>query len=224
MRAEDVPITLICQNFFVFTYEFLSRTERRNLQRRFQANCIGLFWKRVWIRDILIEFTERFFSGYARSSSLNFFVKNKSVKKILLVVLRKTHAIHKKNRQHCRGQHNKSKRRCFWCLCFDLRETHIRAKLFYRAAESLRRREKQNQLLHFKQSLNNEGMWTLLFSQNPSKYARKRTVKSSSKTWHYTGCNCTGDSVSLLRTSLTSKRSCLSLPWINEINTTEERI
>ena len=78
-------ITLICQNFIVFTYEFLSRTERRNLQRRFQANCIALlFWKRVWIRDILIECTERFFSGYARSSSLNFVVMNK----ILLVVLR----------------------------------------------------------------------------------------------------------------------------------------
>ena len=73
-----VPITLICQIFIVFTYEFLSPTERRNLQRRFQANCIGLFWKRVWIRDILIELTERFFSGYARSSSLNFVVMNKS--------------------------------------------------------------------------------------------------------------------------------------------------
>ena len=39
------------------------------LQRRLPAN-----W--VWIRDILIEFTERFFSGYATSSSLNFFVNN----------------------------------------------------------------------------------------------------------------------------------------------------
>ena len=39
------------------------------LQRRLPVN-----W--VWIRDILIEFTERFFSGYATSSSLNFFVKN----------------------------------------------------------------------------------------------------------------------------------------------------
>ena len=77
-------ITLICQNVIVFTYEFLSRTERRNLQRRFQANCIALFWKRVWIRDILIEFTERFFSGFARLSFLNFVVMNK----ILLVVLR----------------------------------------------------------------------------------------------------------------------------------------
>ena len=39
------------------------------LQRRLPVN-----W--VWKRDILIEFTERFFSGYATSSSLNFFVKN----------------------------------------------------------------------------------------------------------------------------------------------------
>ena len=30
----------------------------------------------------MLEFTGRFFSGYARSSSLNFFVKNKSVKTI----------------------------------------------------------------------------------------------------------------------------------------------
>ena len=32
----------------------------------------------VWIRDIFIEFTERFLSGYATSSSLNFFVKKKN--------------------------------------------------------------------------------------------------------------------------------------------------
>ena len=32
--------------------------------------------------------TERCFSGYARSRSLNFFIKNKSVKTILLVVLK----------------------------------------------------------------------------------------------------------------------------------------
>ena len=44
-----------------------------------------------------MEFMERFFSGYARSSSLNVVVMNKSVKKTLLIVLRKTHAIHKKN-------------------------------------------------------------------------------------------------------------------------------
>ena len=31
----------------------------------------------VWIRDIFIEFTERFLSGYATSSSLNFFFKKK---------------------------------------------------------------------------------------------------------------------------------------------------
>ena len=38
------------------------------------------------------------------------------------------------------------KNRCFFCLCFDLKETHIdRAKLFDRA-ESLRRPEKQNQV------------------------------------------------------------------------------
>ena len=36
-----------------------------------------------------MEFTERFFFGYARSSSLNFVAKNKSVKTILLVVLKK---------------------------------------------------------------------------------------------------------------------------------------
>ena len=40
------------------------------------------------MRDILIKFKERFFSGYARLSFLNFFVKNKSVKIILLVVLK----------------------------------------------------------------------------------------------------------------------------------------
>ena len=57
-----------------------SRRTRLRLKRRLQAN-----W--VWIRDVLIEFTKRFFSGYARSSSLNIFVKNNSVKTILLVVL-----------------------------------------------------------------------------------------------------------------------------------------
>ena len=60
----------------------MSRPRLRNLQRRSQAN-----W--VWIKDILIEFKERFFFGYARSSFLNFFAKNKSVKTILLVVLTK---------------------------------------------------------------------------------------------------------------------------------------
>ena len=58
-----------------------SRHTRLRLKRRLQAN-----W--VWIRDVLIEFTKRFFSGFARSSSLNFFFKNKSVKTILLVVLK----------------------------------------------------------------------------------------------------------------------------------------
>ena len=57
------------QNSIVFNdWSSLSRTECRNLQR-FQHR------QRVWIRDILIEFsfyTERFFSGYAWSSSLNF--------------------------------------------------------------------------------------------------------------------------------------------------------
>ena len=41
----------------------------------------------VWIRDILIEFTACFFSGNAKSSSLNFFAKNESVKTILIVLL-----------------------------------------------------------------------------------------------------------------------------------------
>ena len=58
-----------------------SRRTRLRLKRRLQAN-----W--VWIRDVLIEFTKRFFSGYARSSALNIFVKNNSVKTILLVVLK----------------------------------------------------------------------------------------------------------------------------------------
>ena len=40
------------------------------------------------VTDRLIEFTERFLSGYARKSSLKFFVENKSGKTILLVVLR----------------------------------------------------------------------------------------------------------------------------------------
>ena len=38
--------------------------------------------------DLLIEFTERFLSGYARKSSSKFFVENKSGNTILLVVLR----------------------------------------------------------------------------------------------------------------------------------------
>ena len=42
----------------------------------------------VWITDLLIEFTERFLSVYARKSSLKFFVENKSGETILLVVLR----------------------------------------------------------------------------------------------------------------------------------------
>ena len=61
---------------------FLCHVQASEINRDvFQAN-----W--VWIRDILIEFKERFFSGYARSSSLNFSVNNKSVKTILLVVLK----------------------------------------------------------------------------------------------------------------------------------------
>ena len=39
----------------------------------------------VWVTDLLIEFTERFLSGYARKSSLKFFVENKTGKTILLV-------------------------------------------------------------------------------------------------------------------------------------------
>ena len=75
-------ITFNCQNSTVLNaWLSLSRPRLRNLQRRLQAN-----W--VWIRDILIEFIVRLFSGYARSSSLNFLVNNKSVKTILLVVLK----------------------------------------------------------------------------------------------------------------------------------------
>ena len=82
MRAEGMQITLICQNSIAFYASLsLSRPRLRNLQRHLQAN-----W--VWIRDILIEFTERFLSRYARSNSLNFFLKNKSVKTNLLVVLK----------------------------------------------------------------------------------------------------------------------------------------
>ena len=42
----------------------------------------------VWVTDLLTEFMEGFLSGYARKSSLKFFVENKSGKTILLVVLR----------------------------------------------------------------------------------------------------------------------------------------
>ena len=74
MPAEVMQITYSCQNSIVFIVSLsLSRPRLRNLQRPLQEN-----W--VWIRDILIDFTERFFFDYARSSSLNFFVKNKSVK------------------------------------------------------------------------------------------------------------------------------------------------
>ena len=45
------------------------------------------------MRDILVEFMERFFSGYARLSFLNFFVNNKSVKTCSFEV--KMHPIHK---------------------------------------------------------------------------------------------------------------------------------
>ena len=61
------------------TFDF--RPRLRNYRDVFQAN-----W--VWIRDILIVFTERCFSGYATSRFLDFSVKNKSVKTILLVVLK----------------------------------------------------------------------------------------------------------------------------------------
>ena len=71
-----------CQNSIAFYASLsLSRPRLRNLQRHLQAN-----W--VWIRDILIVFTECFLSVYARSNSLNFFLKNKSVKTNLLVVLK----------------------------------------------------------------------------------------------------------------------------------------
>ena len=71
-----------CQNSIAFYASLsLSRPRLRNLQRHLQAN-----W--VCIRDILIVFTERFLSVYARSNSLNFFLKNKSVKTNLLVVLK----------------------------------------------------------------------------------------------------------------------------------------
>ena len=72
----------------------------------------------VWIMDFWIKCTERFLSGYARSSSLNVFVKNKSVKYYFTCSFEvKTHAICKNRAQtkiqqqhnaYCHSQHNKS--------------------------------------------------------------------------------------------------------------------
>ena len=113
------------------------------------------------------------------------------------------------------------KRRCCWCLCFDLflknREAHIdRAKLFDRA-ESLRRREKQNQVsLVYFSTVNSPSwikreskLWSLIISFQ--KYARTQTVQ---KTWHSQDLTSTGPSLRPLRTSWKSNRSCLALPWI----------
>ena len=93
-------------NFYCFyRVTFSVRPRLRNLQRRLQVN-----W--IWIWDTLIDFTERLFSSYARSSSLNFFVKNKSIRTILLVVLKwKGMPFANKNSTttYCRSQQNKSK-------------------------------------------------------------------------------------------------------------------
>ena len=79
MRVEDMQITFNCQNSIVFNARLpVTSKAPKCLMRRLQ----------VWITDLLIEFTERFLSGYARKSSLKFFVENKSGKTILLVVLR----------------------------------------------------------------------------------------------------------------------------------------
>ena len=79
MRVENMQITFNCQNSIVFNARLpVTSKAPKCLMRRLQ----------VWITDLLIEFTERFLSGYARKSSLKFFVENKSGKTILLVVLR----------------------------------------------------------------------------------------------------------------------------------------
>ena len=60
-------------------HDFHCHVQGSKIYRCLQSNL-------VWIRDILIEFMERFFSGNARSNSLNLLLKNRSAKTILLVV------------------------------------------------------------------------------------------------------------------------------------------
>ena len=78
MRAEIMQITLNVNILLFLTRDVLCHVQgSKHFQRRLQAN-----W--VWIRDILIEFTERFFSGFARSSSFDFFVKRKVLRQFYL--------------------------------------------------------------------------------------------------------------------------------------------
>ena len=105
-------------------------------------------------------------------------------------------------------------------LCFDLRETHIDRAKFDRA-ESLRRREKQNQASLVYYSIVSS---SLLKGESKLCYFPKiYSNTNTSETLHLQDLTRTGASLSLLRTSWTSKRSCLSLPWI-KINTTRNLV
>ena len=108
-------------------------------------------------------------------------------------------------------------RRCFWCLCFDLREIHIdRAKLFNHA-ESLWCRDKQNII-----SLVYYSTVSSLWIKRESKLCYFQKIcanKNSSKTSQLLVLARTGASVSPLRTSWMSKRSCLLLLCQIMINT-----
>ena len=89
-------------------------------------------------------------------------------------------------------------------LCFDLRETRIdRAKLID-SAESLRRREKQNQasLLYY-------SIVSGPLIKRESKHCHFLTIcsnRNSSKTWHLQDLTRTSASLSPLRTIWISKR------------------
>ena len=100
-------------------------------------------------------------------------------------------------------------------LCFDLRETHIDRAKFDRA-ESLRRREKQNQASLVYYSIVSS---SLLKGESKLCYFPKiYSNTNTSETLHLQDLTRTGASLSPLRTIWTSKRSSLSLPWI-KINT-----
>ena len=87
MRAEVMPISYIYQNFVFNACFSLSRTERRNLQRRQQVNWVWIrvFWSNL--RNV----------SYLVKVPLNFVVKSKSVEIILLLaVLNKKRTLFKK--------------------------------------------------------------------------------------------------------------------------------